>query len=243
MTIAGADSVGTYYGVQTYLQIAAVPQVMSVTIKDFPNVIERGLVEGFYGNPFSQADRIRQFEFYGQNKMNVYIYSPKDDPYHNSQWAVNYPNAQALKLKELVRKAHENKVKFIWLIHLGGKGVTNTTEYAKVIAKFEDMYKIGVRDFAIFTMTSAPKPTYNNAATNYIVQNFVNKNGCRPHHFLPYPIQPFVVEWHLPSPPWDHKWTKAYDNHVDRQQRGGHDQQKRYGLDQCPDWKKKPISG
>ncbi len=176
VTIAGADSVGTYYGVQTYLQIAAVPQVMSVTIKDFPNVIERGLVEGFYGNPFSQADRIRQFEFYGQNKMNVYIYSPKDDPYHNSQWAVNYPNAQALKLKELVRKAHENKVKFIWAIHLGGKGVTNTTEYAKVIAKFEDMYKIGVRDFAIFYDDFGTETDVQQcAATNYIVQNFVNK--------------------------------------------------------------------
>lgn len=55
VTIAGTDNVGTYYGVQTFLQIAAVPQVMlRVTIKDFPSVTERGLVEGFYGNPFSK---------------------------------------------------------------------------------------------------------------------------------------------------------------------------------------------
>ena len=176
VTIAGTDSVGTYYGVQTYLQIASAPQVMSVTIKDYPNVIERGLVEGFYGNPFSQTDRIRQFEFYGQNKMNVYIYSPKDDPYHNSQWSVFYPSAQALKMKELVQKAHENKVKFVWAIHLGGKGVTNTTEYTKVIAKFEDMYKLGVRDFAIFYDDFGTETDVQQcAATNYIVQNFVKK--------------------------------------------------------------------
>lgn len=176
VTIAGTDSVGTYYGVQTFLQIVSSSEIMSVTIKDYPDVIERGMVEGYYGNPYSQADRIRQFEFYGKNKMNVYIYSPKDDPYHKDRWSEFYPTALALKMKELVQKAHSNKVKFVWAIHIGGKGVINETEYKKVIAKFENMYSLGVRDFGIFyddfgTETAAQQC----ATTNYIVQNFVKK--------------------------------------------------------------------
>lgn len=51
VVIAGRDDIGTYYGVQTFLQIAAQPEVMSVSITDYPNVLERGVVEGFYGNP------------------------------------------------------------------------------------------------------------------------------------------------------------------------------------------------
>ena len=32
----------------------------------------------------SHEARLSQLRFYGQNKMNTYIYGPKDDPYHSS---------------------------------------------------------------------------------------------------------------------------------------------------------------
>ena len=102
VVIAGNDGSGTFYGVQTFLQIASQPEVMQVEVTDYPDVIDRGVIEGFYGNWWSQEDRIRQFEFYGKNKMNVYIYAPKDDPYHRAKWREAYPEAEANKLKELV---------------------------------------------------------------------------------------------------------------------------------------------
>ena len=80
--IVGADESGTFYGVQSLLQILSSPEVMSVTIKDYPSVAERGIIEGYYGNPYSHQARQRLFRFFGENKMNVYIYGPKDDPYH-----------------------------------------------------------------------------------------------------------------------------------------------------------------
>ena len=119
VVIAGNDANGTFYGVQTFLQVAAQPEVMQVTVKDWPDMLERGVVEGFYGNNWSQTDRIRQFQFYGRNKMNVYIYGPKDDPYHRYRWRENYPTAEANKMKELVAEAHKNKVNFVWAVHPG----------------------------------------------------------------------------------------------------------------------------
>ena len=86
VVIAGNDEDGTYYGVQTFLQIASQPEVLSAEVKDWPDVLERGVVEGFYGNPWSHKDRLRQFDFYGKNKLNVYIYGPKDDPWHRDKW-------------------------------------------------------------------------------------------------------------------------------------------------------------
>ncbi|MBO5806842.1 MAG: O-GlcNAcase, partial [Bacteroidaceae bacterium] len=56
VVIAGNDASGTYYGVQTFRQIASQPNVMEVTITDYPSVVQRGLVEGYYGNPYSEAD-------------------------------------------------------------------------------------------------------------------------------------------------------------------------------------------
>ncbi len=157
--IAGADSIGTYYGVQTLLQILAAPEVMKVTVADYPLVSERGLIEGFYGNPFSFEDRVSQFVFYGQNKMNTYIYGPKDDPYHGfgTKWRDPYPTKEANQIKELIGKAHENKVKFVWAVHPGnnifwddkdGDGVID--DFVATKNKFEAMYNLGVRTFAVF---------------------------------------------------------------------------------------------
>jgi len=150
VVIAGNDERGTFYGVQTYLQIASQPEVMSVTVTDYPDVSDRGVVEGFYGNPWSQTDRVRQFEFYGRNKMNIYIYGPKDDPYHRSRWRENYPAAEAAKLGELVEAAHKNKVQFVWAIHPGNDIKWNRTDSLNIVRKLETMYQLGVRTFAVF---------------------------------------------------------------------------------------------
>lgn len=68
IVVAGADDAGTYYGVQTLLQILAQPEVMAVEIKDYPACAQRGVIEGFYGNPWSDADRKSQFDFMVRTK-------------------------------------------------------------------------------------------------------------------------------------------------------------------------------
>lgn len=185
--VAGNDSVGTYYGVQTLLQVLSSPEVMSVVIKDYPDVIERGVVEGFYGNPFSHADRIRQFEFYGKNKMNAYIYGPKDDPYHgfSNRWRDSYPAADAQRMKELIVKAHDNKVNFVWAVHPGndikwtdnnGDGVID--DFKACVNKFELMYQLGVRSFAVFFDDIGgigTDPVNQAKMMNYLNAEFVQK--------------------------------------------------------------------
>ena len=110
VVIAGRDNSGTFYGVQSFIQVMSAPKVMQCEISDYPSVTERGVIEGFYGNPWSHADRLRQFDFYGKNKLNIYVYGPKDDPYHRSHWRQPYPEKEAAQLKELVDAAHKNKV-------------------------------------------------------------------------------------------------------------------------------------
>ncbi len=42
----------------------------------------RGVIEGFYGPPWSHQDRLDVLRFMGREGLNTYIYAPKDDPYH-----------------------------------------------------------------------------------------------------------------------------------------------------------------
>jgi hypothetical protein len=53
-----------------------------VTVADYPSLSIRGVVEGFYGTPWTYAERLDILRFEGQHGMNVYHYGPKYDPYH-----------------------------------------------------------------------------------------------------------------------------------------------------------------
>lgn len=176
VVIAGRDGSGTFYGVQTFLQIASQPEVMQVEVIDYPDVKLRGVIEGFYGNPWGTAARKRQYVFYGRNKMNVYVYGPKDDPYHRGKWREPYPAAEGRVIKELAEHAAKNKVTFTWAVHPANGA--NTLEGQKaLVAKLENVYSLGVRSFSVFfDDISNYDGTLQAQAMNYITENFVKKH-------------------------------------------------------------------
>lgn len=114
IVLAGKDNAGTFYAAKTFEQIILERQgrswIPSVSIRDWPEMPLRGTIEGFYGQPWSHEDRLSQIEFYGQNKMNTYVYAPKDDPYHLTKWREPYPEDRFNQLEELVQKSKQNHV-------------------------------------------------------------------------------------------------------------------------------------
>lgn len=179
VVIAGADPTGTFYGVQTFLQLAsgATHCVPALEITDFPSMPKRGVIEGFYGNPWSHADRLSQFDFYGRNKMNYYIYGPKDDPYHHRRWYEPYPEEKAREMAELVRSAHKNKVKFVWAMH-PSNSIETKADRQKALEKFSRMYDLGVRDFAIFFDDISAKSVDSQIDyLNFLDREFVKKHS------------------------------------------------------------------
>lgn len=179
IVIAGNDERGTYYGVQTFLQLAAGPELACVEIADWPATPDRGVVEGFYGNAWSFDDRVSQFEFYGRNKLDTYIYGPKDDPYHRGKWRELYPEAEAARMKALNEEAKRHKVNFVWGIHPAGDHQWNEADNLATIRKFEQMYDLGFRNFAIFfdDVFGAQADGRKHAEyMNYVKENFIDKH-------------------------------------------------------------------
>lgn len=180
VVIAGRDNSGTFYGVQSFIQVMSAPKVMQCEISDYPSVTERGVIEGFYGNPWSHADRLRQFDFYGKNKLNIYVYGPKDDPYHRSHWRQPYPEKEATQLKELVDAAHKNKVKFVWAIHPACDIKWGMEDYNNIVNKLNLMYEIGVRTFAVFfddVSGEGARADMQTDVMNYLTDEFVRKHS------------------------------------------------------------------
>lgn len=178
IVVAGADERGLYYGVQTLLASMAEGKLQPCTVTDWPDVPFRGVVEGFYGTPWSQEARLSQLDFYGKYKMNVYIYGPKDDPYHRDKWRVEYPEAEARKLQVLLERAKMRGVNFYWAIHPGVDIKWTTEDRDALMAKLEKMYQLGVRSFAVFfddIWGEGAKADKQAELLNYVDANFVQK--------------------------------------------------------------------
>ena len=149
--ISAYDMRGAFYAIQTLKQLAVESEIPYMTITDYPNMPYRGVVEGFYGTPWSHETRVSLLDFYGKFKMNSYLYGPKDDPYHSSPyWRLPYPEEEAQKIKDLVEASTRNYVDFIWAIHPGKDIQWTESDYQKLYAKFESMYDLGIRSFALF---------------------------------------------------------------------------------------------
>ncbi|MGK2950289.1 MAG: beta-N-acetylglucosaminidase domain-containing protein, partial [Acidimicrobiales bacterium] len=53
-----------------------------------------GLIEGFYGPPWSWTDRLALARWCAERGMTDYVYAPKDDPKHRERWAEPYTSEE-----------------------------------------------------------------------------------------------------------------------------------------------------
>ena len=176
--LAAADEVGLFWAAQTWMAMLSEGKMEYCTITDYPDVPYRGVVEGFYGTPWSHQARLSQIAFYARHKMNVYIYGPKDDPWHRDKWREPYPEAEAKRISELATYARSQGVNFYWAIHPGVDIKWTEQDRDYLVAKLEKMYDLGVRSFAVFfddiwgEGTRADKQA---ELLNYVDNNFIQK--------------------------------------------------------------------
>lgn len=186
ISIVGYDERGAFYGIQTLRQLMESPiaqnkQLPYLDINDYPDLPNRGVVEGFYGTPWSHQVRMSLIDFYGKFKMNTYLYGPKDDPFHSCpNWRLPYPEKEAQNIKELVEACKRNRVDFVWAIHPGQDIKWNEEDYQNLVNKFNWMYDLGVRDFAIFfddISGEGTNPVKQTELLNRLTDEFVKAKG------------------------------------------------------------------
>ncbi|MGL5822767.1 MAG: beta-N-acetylglucosaminidase domain-containing protein [Sarcina sp.] len=119
-------------------------------IEDEPDFRLRGIIEGFYGEPWSFTTRKLAVEFLNQNKMNTYMYAPKDDLYHRDKWREKYPKMIFNEIESLKKHCDKNFVDFYYCISPGKDiDVTNKFDIEVLCEKLNELIEIGVKDFAL----------------------------------------------------------------------------------------------
>ncbi|MGP3923011.1 beta-N-acetylglucosaminidase domain-containing protein [Streptomyces sp. 8N616] len=154
IVLDGVDADGTYYAAQTFRQLVhrtSDGSAMAATeIRDWPSLRWRGVVEGFYGPPWSHDQRLSDLDWFGRHKMNIYVYTPKDDPFLRAEWRKPYPAAELARIEELVKRARTDHVEFSYVLSPGlSVCYSKQSEAEALAAKFESLWSIGVRTFVV----------------------------------------------------------------------------------------------
>lgn len=80
------------------------------SISDKP--FKLGIVEGFFGSPWSWDARLDYAEFLKQYGFNTYLYAPKSDRLLRQDWQIPFPQQHLEKLQTLASTYHQNNINF-----------------------------------------------------------------------------------------------------------------------------------
>ena len=161
IAVLGKDTDASFYGLTTLYHVLAQTESLSIrnfTIKDYADVVSRGFIEGYYGNPWSTEDRVNLMTWGGYYKLNAYFYAPKDDPKHRANWDELYTDEELeSKIRPLAEAGNASKCRFVYALHPFPSGnnfrfdtdAHYNEDLAKLKAKFKQVIDAGVRQIAI----------------------------------------------------------------------------------------------
>jgi hypothetical protein len=112
----------------------------------------RGVVEGYYGKPWTGTARRDVIRFIGARGMNTFVYGPKNDPYHRDRWRERYPDDALADLRETATAARKARVHFVYAISPAlDVCYTCDDDFAALTGKLAQLADgAGIRRFALF---------------------------------------------------------------------------------------------
>lgn len=109
-----------------------------------------GVIEGFYGPPWSPAERARLFDGMVAWGLNTYLYAPKDDLKHRALWRESYDAAELAGLGALIQSCRARGLNFIYALSPGlDIGYSNASDRARLQERFQQIAALGCGNFAL----------------------------------------------------------------------------------------------
>nr|SVE83515.1 EOG090X01OH [Daphnia pulex] len=156
-----------------------------------------GVVEGFYGRPWTLDQRKDLFVKLQEWGMNSYLYAPKDDYKHRAYWRELYSVEEAEHLTTLISASKECNITFIYALS-PGLDITYSSPKEMVILKrkLDQVAQFGCTAFALLfddieaEMTESDKEAFQSFAQAQVsVTNEIYEYLNQPKEFLFCPTQ------------------------------------------------------
>lgn len=122
---------------------------MNVATGDSPFAI-RGVIEGFYGRPWTHQQRLDLIPFLAGRGMNSFVYGPKDDPLLRRDWRVPYDGEWLARLSDLVACCRDHALRFTWCVSPGlSMRYSDPGDLDALSAKLASVAGLGVDSFGL----------------------------------------------------------------------------------------------
>ncbi|MFH1469248.1 MAG: beta-N-acetylglucosaminidase domain-containing protein [Pseudomonadota bacterium] len=109
-----------------------------------------GLIEGFYGQPWSWRERRSAVEVLHRAFLGLYLYAPKDDPYHRDRWREPYDILSQEAFADLAVRAGVVGVDLVFGISpFLDYDPDDPDDYATLLDKLDSMADLGVQGVAL----------------------------------------------------------------------------------------------
>jgi hyaluronoglucosaminidase len=106
----------------------------------------RGVVEGFYGRPWSHEQRLDLIDFLAERGMNTFVYAPKDDASLRREWRSPSDGEALARLGELVVRCRSRGMDLVWCLAPGlSIRYSDRADRAIVLARLVAATELGVR--------------------------------------------------------------------------------------------------
>ncbi len=109
-----------------------------------------GVVEGYYGHPWSHRKRLEIIRWMGVWGLNTYIYAPKNDKKHRDQWRDLYDDSELTRFEELAQAGIKSGVNVIYGISPGNDiDPLLSDDFSALTAKLTQLTSAGITHFAL----------------------------------------------------------------------------------------------
>lgn len=114
---------------------------------DFP---VRGVVEGFYGKPWSHEQRLRGLKNFGDFNMNTYFLAPKDIPWQRFNWRSAFDSTFLSTTQELIDTGHKNAIEVVVCVSPGlSVKYSDESDVDAVVNRYKQVLELGSRHFGL----------------------------------------------------------------------------------------------
>ena len=144
----------TYAGFRYALNLLLRSLLTNVAVtnhKHSPGFKTRGVIEGFYGTPWSHEQRLRGLAHFSDFGFNRYLLAPKDDPWHRYDWRSALSEDFLNRVSDLIAQGRKNAVTVAVAISPGlTVEYSNANDVKAIMVRFKQLHGIGVREFGLF---------------------------------------------------------------------------------------------
>jgi hyaluronoglucosaminidase len=110
----------------------------------------RGVIEGFYGKPWSHQQRKKGITYFADLNMNHFMLAPKDDPWQRFDWRVPFKDQFLDQIAELNAHSIANGIQMSVSLSPGLTIVYSDPNDAEaILVRYKQLYAVGIRHFGL----------------------------------------------------------------------------------------------